>query len=359
MRFRELTEAEFAGVEFSCGSFLQSVEMFRRYRGLRKETYLIGVEEKGQLLATGVVVARNWHFGKKIFRVPGGFLLDYDAKNAQEVIKFITQGVRDFCKNRGGIVVEISPNIVSQSRDLYNKVVQGENHLEMKKYLEQLGYKYLGEYEQAKWILTLNLEGKTAEELFKDFRTTHRQLIRKAEREGVRVRELKENELGILKEIAAEAGERHGFRDPETEYYASMKKYFGEKVKFVVAEAPRELVKGLPEAEKRKYIPLAAAMFVNDGKEMVYLYSGSLRHLQKYNGSYLIQWKMIQEAVETGCKRYNFYGTQPVPGNGVYLFKQGFRGQIEELLGTFALPLGWIGGLYTKRLKTQEMSEIR
>ena len=106
-------------------------------------------------------------------------------------------------------------------------------------------------------------------------------------------------------------------------------------------------------------IPLAAAMFVNDGREMVYLYSGSARKYQKYGGAHLIQWEMIQEALATGCERYNFYGVRPVAGDGVYKFKQGFRGYVEELLGTFALPVGALGKVYVGRIPEKEMRGVR
>ena len=45
-------------------------------------------------------------------------------------------------------------------------------------------------------------------------------------------------------------------------------------------------------------------------------------------------------------------------GNGVYSFKQGFRGRVEELLGTFALPIGVLGKFYVARLKSVEYSEV-
>ena len=261
----------------------------------------------------------------------------------------------------------ISPNVEAQPRDAECRVVAGKDHLAVKGELERLGYKYLGEYEQAKWQYVLELKGQTAEGLFNEFRSGHRWQIRRAEKDGVRVRELAEEELGILKAIAAEAGERHGFLDPELEYYRSMKEYFGKQVKFVVAEMPaaklrteREKAEG-PEVtvEDGEMVPLAAAMFVNDGREMVYLYSGSARKYQKYGGAHLIQWEMIQEALATGCERYNFYGVRPVAGDGVYKFKQGFRGHVEELLGTFALPVGALGKVYVGRIAEKEMRGVR
>ena len=371
MVFEEIREEEFAGLKFGCGSFLQSVEMYRRCRDLRREAYLVGVrDDDGEIVAAGLILARKWRFGKKIMRVPGGWLMDYDGGDAVEILRFLTSRAKEFCRRKGGMVIEISPNIVSQPRDNENKVVEGANHLGVKRELIRLGYKYLGEYEQAKWTYVLELTGKTPEGLLMEFRTTHRQLIHKAEREGVRVRELGEDELGILKRITAESGERHGFQEPEVEYYRSMKKAFGEKVKFVVAEIPASAVRGEDIREVSKddsgvlevregYIPLAASMFVDDGREIVYLYSGTIRKLQRYNGAYAIQWWAITRALEEGRGRYNMYGVRPVAGNGVYRFKQGFRGHVEELLGTFALPVGWLGRLYLARLKEREFGEIQ
>ena len=367
MIFGELTEKEWRGLEFKCRSFLQSDAMWRRYQGEGREAYLVGVREGRKVLGAGLVTARRWRLGRKIWRVAGGWLLDYDGGRRQEILRALTEGVRKLAREKGAIAVMISPNVEAQPRDAECRAVAGKDHLAVKGELKRLGYKYLGEYEQAKWQYVLELKGQTAEGLFNEFRSGHRWQIRRAEKDGVRVRELGEGELGILKAIAAEAGERHGFLDPELEYYRSMKKYFGKQVKFVVAEIPaaklrqeREKAEG-PEVtvEDGEMVPLAAAMFVNDGREMVYLYSGSARKYQKYGGAHLIQWEMIKEALATGCERYNFYGVRPVAGDGVYKFKQGFRGHVEELLGTFALPVGALGKVYVGRIAEKEMREVR
>ncbi len=346
LSFVELAEAEFESVEFSCDNFLQSVEMYRRYQKLGREAYLIGVKNKEKrVVAAGVLMARPWRMGKKIFRVPGGFLMDYDVDSYAEILEFITAQTREFIAKRNGIVLEISPNIVSETRDIDNQVVDGPEHLRVKQELLDLGYKYLGEYEQAKWLFVLNLEGKTEQAVWESLRVTHRRMLRKAEREKVKVRGLQDDELTVLKDLLSETGSRQGFVDPSLEYYRSMKAAFGEKVQFVVAEREGE--------------PLAAAMYICDGKEMIYLYGGSSRAGQKYAGSYALQWEMIKKAIEQGYSRYNFYGTKPIPGNGVYQFKQGFRGQMEELLGTFALPVGRLGKIYLARLKEREIGELK
>jgi len=56
--------------------------------------------------------------------------------------------------------------------------------------------------------------------------------------------------------------------------------------------------------------------------------------------TYLIQWEMIRWAVETDCTVYDFQG---VSGNmseydplyGLYRFKRGFGGTLDELAGEF------------------------
>lgn len=281
--------------------------------------------------------------------------MDYDGKNWREVLGFLNKAAKKFCKEHRGALLYISPNIVSQPRDINNNVVEGPDHLAVKQELMKTGWKYLAEYAQTKWqyVLELTRDGKrlTAEELHKDFRNGHKWAIKRALRDGVRVREIGLDEISVLRGIEHEAALRHGFREPEEEYFRTMKEEFGEQVTFVVAEMPRKLI----EPGAKGYVPVAASMFMNDGHELVYLYSGSLRKYQKYGGAHLIQWEMIQRAIKSGCEIYNFYGAKPEKGNGVYAFKQGFRGHVQELLGTFVTPVGGIlPWLYVRTQKAKQ-----
>ena len=77
-----------------------------------------------------------------------------------------------------------------------------------------------------------------------------------------------------------------------------------------------------------------------------------------FNGQYLIQWDIIKYAINSNHKRYNFYGIQDVfdpkgKDRGVYEFKKGFGGYVEELLGSFELSISPINGLYNflKKIK--------
>ena len=202
----------------------------------------------------------------------------------------------------------------------------------------------------------------TPEVVFRHFRTDHRQRIRRAEREGLRVRQLAADELDVLKEIAAEAGERHGFHDPDLKYYQEMAQAFGDKVEFWVVESPQEEEVPQEEApqeeEALKWTPVCAAMFVLTNHEIVYLYSGSKRAYQKLGGAHLLQWQMVQRAITGDYQRYNFYGVRPEEGNGVFAFKQGFKGYVVEQLGTLILPLTPLGAVFAWRQKPHEFGSI-
>ena len=352
MEFGELSREEFRELSkrSKCGSFLQSEEMRRRYEKKGLEYYLLGVRRNGEVLAGMLVVTTRSVKGKKIFKAAGGPLLDYEAERAPEILKLLTREAKAFLRGKGGLVLQVNPNIVSEPRDRKNNIVPGVDHLAVKKYLQGLGWKYLGEYEQVKWEYVMETAGEDLEELFMGLRSDHRQRIRRARRDGVKIRELGLDELPVLKKIAAEAGDRHGFHDPSVDYYKEMAEAFGEKVKFMVAEAPVE----------GEMTPVTAAMFVMDKpREIVYLFSGSVREHQKLGGAHLLQWEMISRAVNEGYARYNFYGVRPVEGDGVYKFKQGFKaGRVEELLGTFMLPLCLLGWIYTLRIRPQEMGAV-
>ena len=91
-------------------------------------------------------------------------------------------------------------------------------------------------------------------------------------------------------------------------------------------------------------IPAAAALFVWHERECVYLFSGSDQSLAAFCAPTLVQHKIMCECVERGCSRYNFYGIDGIfdptsPGYGLIEFKQSFNGYIEELLGSFTMPV--------------------
>ena len=93
-------------------------------------------------------------------------------------------------------------------------------------------------------------------------------------------------------------------------------------------------------------ITLSGSMFMLIKPEVIYLSSGNYEEYLKFNSQYLIQWELIKYGIENGFKKHNFYG---IPANinehpkdyGIYEFKKGFNGYVEELIGEFELPISW------------------
>ena len=63
-------------------------------------------------------------------------------------------------------------------------------------------------------------------------------------------------------------------------------------------------------------VPLACCLFIEYGKEVVYLVGASNYECRNFKGPYAVQWEMIQQAIKKGYTYYNFYGI-----SGYYVYK--------------------------------------
>ena len=101
-------------------------------------------------------------------------------------------------------------------------------------------------------------------------------------------------------------------------------------------------------------------MFILYGDEIVYLFSGSYEEYMKFCGQYRLQWEIIKYAADHGYKRYNFYGIQDVfnpqgKDYGVYEFKKGFGGYVEELLGSYIIDIDFKSKIYNLLRKIKRL----
>ncbi|MBO7664560.1 peptidoglycan bridge formation glycyltransferase FemA/FemB family protein [Candidatus Saccharibacteria bacterium] len=297
--------------------------------------YYFGVKEGDKIIAASLVVAKSAFLGKSIYYAPGGPLIDYEDTR---LVNFFFKNLKNYAKSHNGYLLHIEPYYESIERDRDGNPVEGGfNHKKAKSNLKNLGFKPLAHSDEPKYSFVLELKGHTEEQLFADMKRNTRNHIRKAEKMGVKVRELKREELNIFKQITESTSERRHFHDKPLSYYEKMYDLFHDRgeVKFMLAEADAT--------------PLSAAMFMTYGDEVVYLFSGSdEKYMKDYNAQYLIQWHMIKYAAANGFKTYNFYGIQGLPDReskdyGIYDFKKGFTstdtGRVVELLGAYELPV--------------------
>ena len=118
-----------------------------------------------------------------------------------------------------------------------------------------------------------------------------------------------------------------------------------------------KLQKEVEEAQKfKKENPkgkdIACLLSMWNGSEYLTLTSGSLEEYRKFTPKYAMYDAHIKDAYKKGYTSCNFYG---ISGNfqkennplyGVYEFKRGFNGVVEELIGEFALPITWHYNLF-------------
>lgn len=332
MRFEEITEEEFRKYAENSPykSFMQTPEIAKYREENGWTVYYLAAKYNNEIKAASMLVAKPTFLGKSTFIAPGGPLLDLED---QALTDFFIKSLKKYVKSHNGYVLHISPYYELTERDRHGDLIpNGFSHQNAVKNLKNLGFIELKSASQPKYMYALDLNGKTPEELMADFKSNTRGHIRKAEKMGVKVRELKREELSIFKDITEKTSHRRDFTDQPLKYYEQMYDLFvprGEAL-FLVAEA--------------ETLPLSAAMFMLYGDEVVYLFSGSdEQYMKDYNAQYELQWYMIKLAAEKHFKRYNFYGIHGLPDDshkdGVYEFKKGFGGQVLEYIGTYELPI--------------------
>ena len=328
-------------------SFMQTPEIATYRESNGWTVYYFAAKRNGQIAAASMVVAKPSFLGKSLFVAPGGPLMDLEDT---ELVRFFFSKLRRYIKSHNGFVFRISPYYELIERDRNGEVVpDGFNHQKALDSLRAAGFRPSSDASQPQYLFALDLAHRSADELLASFKRNTRNHIRKAEKQGVTIRELDKSELGIFKEITESTSKRRHFTDRTIDYYEQMYDLFHDRgeVKFILAEA---------EIDGHK-TPLSAAMFMLYGDEVVYLFSGSDQHyMRDYNAQYLIQWYMIKYAAEHHFARYNFYGIQGLPDPkssdyGIYDFKKGFGGHVIELIGTHEVPTGLFYYLHAALVK--------
>lgn len=327
-------------------SFYQTPEIAKLREQNGWTPYYFGVKINNELKAASMVVAKPAFLGKSVFYAPGGPLIDYEDK---PLVYFFFQNLKKYARTHNGYVIHIEPYYELIERDRYGHLVEaGFNHSQALKNLKEIGFSSLSHSDEPKYAYVMDIKNRKPEQIFMDFKRNTRNHVRKAERAGIKVRELKREELNIFKQITESTSNRRNFQDKPLSYYEQMYDLFTPKgeVKFILAEA---VIDQSSTKTTSTPTPLSAAMFMTYGTEVIYLFSGSdEKYMKDYNAQYLIQWHMIKYAAENGFKRYNFYGIQGLPDKsskdyGIYSFKKGFTsqetGQVIELLGAHELPV--------------------
>ncbi len=258
-------------------------------------------------------------FGVSMLYACRGPVCDLDDR---ETFAQLVDGAKALAKQYRGYVIKIDPDVPCQNR-------------EFRAMLESFGFRVMQEGKnfegiQPKFVFRLDIAGKTEEELLASFTQKHRYNIRLAGRKGVEVRVCGQEMVHDFTQIMIETGMRDNFVTRNEAYFAHLLDNLGEHARLYMAFYEGK--------------PIAGTLAIWFGDKVWYLYGASSNEHRNLMPNYLLQWNMIQWAVEKGCRIYDFRGVsgdldESNPLYGLYKFKKGFNGEFTEFVGEFDLIL--------------------
>ncbi len=322
----------------------------------------------------------------KVFKycyVARGFLADY--KDRDKLVKF-TSSLKQYLKKKNVVYLEIDPEIDLVQRDKDGNVVEnGFHNYDVVDNLKSAGFLQLPLKQgydlskECRFCSSIDLRGKTSDEIFNAFSSATRRNTRTAQKYNVHIRKLNVDQLHILDSMEKETSARQDFEAMSLDYFKNLYRFYGEdhvetllsyldldeyeqKIKkeynttLTSIEKTKVFLEKNPGNEKKekrlktdetyldslekkishiqelketygKEVPLACCLFIKYGHEIVYLVGSSNYEQRDFRGPYAIHWHMIQEAIKEGYDFYNFYGISGYfepgkEGYGVFDFKR-------------------------------------
>ncbi|MBQ1396784.1 MAG: aminoacyltransferase [Eubacterium sp.] len=401
MEFCRLTKEEYAAfaAPHPYRTFLNLPESLETRSHSGDTVEFFGVRRDGELVCATPLVSQP---AMKIYRTyyaQRGFLIDYGDR---ELLRFFTKELCAYAKANKGLVLTADPYVLYRERDIDGEPVPGgfcrDDVVEA---LKDAGFTHKGftrgytNASQNRWMFSLYLKGRSEDEIYKQFDEQTRWSVNKTIKQGIKVRELPLEEIDIYTKMMDETAERRGFESRSHRFYKDFVETYGDHCKLLLAyldlnefrdrlaEEKTALLAEIAEMDERlatmpnnkkaknkkrvaeealalnekkaaeadelekahgSVLNMATSCFTVYDNEIVYLFSGTDDTFRKYNAPYAIHWDMIRRAIALGIDRYNFYGISGLfgkdeDGYGVYAFKRGFGGVVEELVGDFYIPL--------------------
>ena len=302
------------------GNFAQSVLWGKQKPMWRWQAVAVRGED-GKIKGTLALMTRPVPvIGRTLMYGCRGPVCDLDDR---ETLSQLIEGAKALAKENRAYVIKIDPDVPSSNTQFAGLLHElGFRGKEGGKNFEAI---------QPRYVFRLNVEGKTEEELLAGFHQKWRYNIRLAERKGVTVKICGKEMVPAFSQLMLTTGVRDGFVTRKPEYFEAMLDNLGEHCRLYMAFDPAGT-------------PIAGTLAIHYGDKVWYLYGASSNEHRNLMPNYLLQWRMIQWAVETGCRVYDFRGVSGdvSPDNplyGLYRFKQGFGGDFTEFIGELDLVL--------------------
>ena len=294
-------------------SFLQSWNWGEFNKITGEKIWRLGVFDNDKLEAVALVIKVKARRGSFLF-VPHGPVMNQESR----VLNKLSEFLKDLGKKEQVVFIRISPLLEKNGENLeiFKKAGFRNAPIHMM-------------HPETTWLLDIT---KSEDEILMEMRKTHRNLIRRARKEGVKIIQSTEEEyIKTFYDIHLETVARHKFIPFSYDYIKSevevLKK--DDQISIFSAKYDNKII--------------SSAIIVFYGSQAFYHHGSSRSEYNKIPASYLELWEAIKSAKKRGIKTFNFYGIvedKPKhPWYGLSRFKKGFGGYKKELLHCQDLPL--------------------
>ncbi|MBQ4044829.1 MAG: peptidoglycan bridge formation glycyltransferase FemA/FemB family protein [Lachnospiraceae bacterium] len=261
-----------------------------------------------------------------IRKIPGTpYSLMYAARgpacdiNNKEVLAEILAGAKELAKKFRCYCLKLDPGVTFKETTFM-------------KNMDDLGFilapKALNfENIQPQYVMVLDIEGKTEEEVMASFKPKTRYNIRVAKKKNVTVKICGKEAVPDFYKIMVETGERDEFMIRPAQYFADMLDNLGDMCRLYMAY-------------DSEGTPIAGTIAAWTYDKVWYMYGASSNQHRNLMPNYLLQWEMIRWAIENHCRIYDFRGISGDRSEdnhlyGLYRFKSGFNAEFTEFVGEY------------------------
>jgi peptidoglycan pentaglycine glycine transferase (the first glycine) len=326
-------------------SFLQSWTMGEVYRDIGQEPVRLEARDGDRIVGTCQAIVVPAKRGRHLMVQYGPLL------TSPEALKPILEALKDIAREHRCSFIRMSPFWREHDPMIGELTAEGALPSPLHLLSEYTWYIPLKTIDR--WTIPLPQteegarragEGRSEDSIKADMRKTTRNLIGRAEREGVTVAASTqpEQDLDIYFRLQEETYKRHGFVPYRESYIRAQVKHFAPQGQAIVYIA------------RYQGEPVAASVHMSYGGITSYHHGASTHKYAKIPASYLLQWTAIREAAHRGGDIYNFWGIAPRklndqgeeviidpkhPFAGVTTFKTGFGGHPLPLMHCVDLPL--------------------
>ena len=290
-------------------SFLHSWNWGEFNRNTGEKIWRLGFFEAGEIEAAALVIKVAARRGTFLL-VPHGPIINSE-RNKGEIVKQLKDYLVALGKKEKAAFIRICPLFLKSEENL--------------QIFRDLGFKDAPlhmMHPETTWILDID---KDEETIMREMKKNHRNLIRRAEKDGVTI-EMGDSEefLKTFYDIHLETVERHRFVPFSYDYIRSELESFktDDRIKIFNARYEGKII--------------SSAIIVFYGNEAFYHHGASSSQYAKVPSSYLALWEAMREAKRRGIGKFNFYGivedNPKHPWYGLSKFKKGFGGYESSLV---------------------------